>query len=62
MDALNMSQWYPHCGEDYEKEHACAIAAVRVVDDKCREQLDEAYSEIAIEMMSILLCRFCCYV
>mmetsp|Transcript_29257 Transcript_29257/g.67357 ORF Transcript_29257/g.67357 Transcript_29257/m.67357 type:complete len:180 (-) Transcript_29257:46-585(-) len=42
MDALNMSQWYPHCGEDYEKEHACAIAAVRVVDDKCREQLDEA--------------------
>mmetsp|Transcript_8668 Transcript_8668/g.13765 ORF Transcript_8668/g.13765 Transcript_8668/m.13765 type:complete len:177 (-) Transcript_8668:68-598(-) len=42
LDPLNMSSWYPACGEPYELESACAVGLLQEVDKRCRPQLDRA--------------------
>eukprot|EP00931_Biecheleriopsis_adriatica_P112134 TRINITY_DN86669_c0_g1_i1.p1 TRINITY_DN86669_c0_g1~~TRINITY_DN86669_c0_g1_i1.p1 ORF type:complete len:193 (-),score=58.62 TRINITY_DN86669_c0_g1_i1:36-566(-) len=42
LDPLNMSAWYPQCGEPFELESACAGALLQEVDKRCSSQLAEA--------------------
>mmetsp|Transcript_117025 Transcript_117025/g.342757 ORF Transcript_117025/g.342757 Transcript_117025/m.342757 type:complete len:177 (+) Transcript_117025:51-581(+) len=42
LDPLNMSEWYPACGEHYELENTCAGSLLVEVDRKCRAPLDRA--------------------
>eukprot|EP00440_Ansanella_granifera_P066037 gb/GFBE01071624.1/.p1 GENE.gb/GFBE01071624.1/~~gb/GFBE01071624.1/.p1 ORF type:complete len:178 (+),score=36.24 gb/GFBE01071624.1/:1-534(+) len=47
LDPLDMSKWYPVCGESFELENSCAIAVLKQVDKRCSSQLENAASALS---------------
>ncbi|CAK0864223.1 unnamed protein product [Prorocentrum cordatum] len=42
LDPLNMSAWYPACGEPFELQGACAGGLLAELDRRCKSPLDKA--------------------
>eukprot|EP00933_Yihiella_yeosuensis_P052986 TRINITY_DN51133_c0_g1_i1.p1 TRINITY_DN51133_c0_g1~~TRINITY_DN51133_c0_g1_i1.p1 ORF type:complete len:178 (-),score=23.71 TRINITY_DN51133_c0_g1_i1:43-576(-) len=47
LDPLDMSKWYPVCGEHYEMDSSCSVGLLKEVDRRCAAQLDRAAATLS---------------